>query len=79
MFEVAGYSICFLFVLILFVPGGKKKAQPFPDLEGEESTADFVSKYKKQCLLRKTQFREMQEKFDSEKPVSGQTLVGAQQ
>ena len=40
--------------------------------------ADFVSKYKKQCLLRKTQFREMQEKFDSEKPTSGETLMVAQ-
>eukprot|EP00435_Cladocopium_sp_Y103_P013754 s1834_g3.t1 len=45
---------------------GKKKPQPFPDLEGTESVADFISKYKKQCLLRKTQFREMQEKFDSD-------------
>ena len=78
MLEALWYYICFLFVLVLFFPGGKKKAQPFPDLEGNEPVADFVSKYKKQCLLRKTQFREMQEKFNNEKPNSGQTLMGAQ-
>ena len=57
------------------ISGGKKKANPFPDLEGEESASDFVSKYKKQCLLKKTQYRELQEKFDAEKPLTGKTLA----
>ena len=58
------------------ISGGKTKAaSPFPELEGEETASDFVAKYKKQCLVKKTQYRELQEKFDAEKPLTGKTLV----
>ena len=60
--------------MFLLGKGGKKKGGPFPDIEGEESAADFVAKYKRACLGRKTAHRELQEKIASENPVCGKTL-----
>lgn len=53
--------------------GTKKKANPFPDIEGEESAADFVSKYKRACIGRKTFFKDIQDKVAAEAPSTGQT------
>lgn len=54
--------------------GGKKKGVPFPDIEGQESAADFVAKYKRACLGRKAAHRDLQEKIAAENPVAGKTL-----
>lgn len=68
-----------LFRITLFVwdppqsTGTKKKANPFPDIEGEESAADFVSKYKRACIGRKTFFKDIQDKVAAEAPSTGQT------
>ena len=53
---------------------GKKKAVAFPSLEGEETVEEFVGKYKRQCISRKSLYRELLERFETEKPVSGKTL-----
>ena len=55
--------------------GGKKKAIAFPELEGEESVQDFLAKYKRQCLSRKSLLRDLQERIAEEKPISGQNLA----
>ena len=56
--------------------GGKKpKALPFPSLEGEESVTDFLAKYKRQCIARKSLLREVLEKVEAEKPQTGKSLA----
>ena len=53
--------------------GLKRKADPFPCVDGEEACTDYIAKYKKACLNRKGVFRELQEKWD------GMQLKGAKQ
>ncbi len=53
--------------------GPKKKTNPFPDIEGDENANDFVNKYKRACIGRKTMFKDIQDKFEAEKPSTGQT------
>lgn len=66
-----------LLLLSVAVEGGSKKVKsnPFPDIEGQESTGDFVAKYKKACIQRKTAHKELQDKFDKEQPSTGKTLL----
>lgn len=54
-------------------PAGNAAA-PFPTLEGSETVAQFVAKYKKACLSRRSAYNEVLEKWDAQKPVSGKKL-----
>ena len=64
------------FFTVAFGGGQKKpKSLPFPDIEGQESTSDFVAKYKRACIGRKTAHKDLQDKFDQEQPSTGKTLL----
>lgn len=52
----------------------KKKGDPFPPIEGQESCKEFVTKYKRSLLNRRQAFREALDKWDEEKPKSGMKL-----
>jgi|Cyp1metagenome_2_1107374.scaffolds.fasta_scaffold22817_9 hypothetical protein len=51
-----------------------KKSDPFPSIEGDEPLQEFVSKYKKACLNRKTMFRELHEKWQALQSQTGKNL-----
>ena len=52
----------------------KKKAAGLPELDGEESVADFVSKYKKTCLNKRQVFRETSERLVKEECAGHEKL-----
>ena len=56
-------------------PPPKSKPCAFPTIEGEETTAEFVAKYKRALLNRRQVFRENHERWESEKPATGRRLV----
>ena len=47
---------------------------PFPTLEGNETVAQFVAKYKKACLSRRSAYNEVLEKVGAETPAAGKKL-----
>lgn len=53
----------------------EEKKPPFPDLDGQETVAEFLAKYKKHCLGKKTAYKELQDKIAEEKPSTGTNLV----
>lgn len=53
---------------------GSKGGAPFPSLEGQETAAQFVAKYKKACLNRRAIFNELVQKWGEQKPATGKTL-----
>lgn len=55
-------------------PKAVKGGAPFPSLEGQETVAQFVGKYKKACLSRRATFNELVQKWAEQKPATGQTL-----
>ena len=50
----------------------------FPSIDGAETVAEFVQKYKKACLSRRTAFKDLDERWTQAKPTSGQTLSSSQ-
>lgn len=56
----------------------KKKGGPaFPEIEGSETAAEMIGKYKKGCLSRKQVHRDLLEKIETEKPITGKNLIFA--
>ena len=58
-------------------PEGKPKPKvvgALPELEGEETVADYLAKFKRACLGKKQQHRDLLEKLMAEK-VSGHELL----
>ena len=58
--------------------GAKPKARsgnPFPPLEGQETAAEFASKYKKTLLNRRAIFRDLHEKWSAAPLPTGKTLA----
>ncbi|CAJ1443306.1 unnamed protein product [Effrenium voratum] len=54
--------------------GGKKKPNPFPSVDGDESLKEMLARYKKACLNRRAAFRELAERWEAEAPQAGKTL-----
>ncbi len=54
---------------------GKKKSVPFPDIEGEESVQDFLAKYKRGLLGRRTAYKDMLQKWTDASPATGAFLA----
>ena len=52
-------------------PAPKPKANAFPPVDGKETAAEFVAKYKRAALNRRQVFRENQVKWNEEKPNTG--------
>ena len=52
-----------------------RTGNPFPGLEGEETAAAFVAKYKKTLLNRRAIFRDLHEKWHAAPPPTGKTLA----
>ncbi|CAJ1390470.1 unnamed protein product [Effrenium voratum] len=46
--------------------GGKKKPNPFPSVDGDESLKEMLARYKKACLNRRAAFRELAERWEAE-------------
>ena len=57
-------------------PINKRKADPFPTVEGSESCGDFVNKYKKACLNRRAVFKELVDKWETAKVKGGKCPDG---
>lgn len=55
-------------------PQPKAKSNPFPALEGTESASEYVAKYKKALLNRRTVFKEVLEKWEKANPTTGKTF-----
>ncbi|CAJ1357204.1 unnamed protein product [Effrenium voratum] len=51
--------------------GGKKKPNPFPSVDGDESLKEMLARYKKACLNRRAAFRELAERWEAEAPQAG--------
>ena len=43
--------------------GKKKTIGALPEIEGEESVADYLTKFKRACLSKKTQLRDLEDKL----------------
>ena len=56
-------------------PPPKLPKNPFPSIDGDESVEDFVSRYKKALLNRRSQFRGCHEQWMANPPKTGQCLV----
>ena len=54
--------------------GAKKKGAALPDLDGDETVAEFVSKYKKTCLNKRQIFRETAERLTREQCTGHEKL-----
>ncbi len=60
------------------LPGTKKTPTiAFPEIEGSETAAELIGKYKKGCLSRKQVHRDLLEKIETEKPITGKNLIFA--
>lgn len=55
-------------------PGSKPKSKGLPSIEGSETCAEFVSKYKRAVLNRRQVFKDAAERWAQEKPMSGKTF-----
>ena len=52
----------------------KKKADPFPAIDGEETAEAYVDKYKKACLSRRGVFRDLVNKWEEAQIKGGKSL-----
>ena len=53
----------------------KKKAAGLPELDGEESLAEFISKRKKACLAKRQLFRDALDHLQNDGAVGHEQLV----
>jgi len=56
-------------------PVPKPKPSAFPSIDGEETVDEFVNRYKKALLNKRSQFRTIHEQWQSNPPKTGQCLV----
>lgn len=56
-------------------PVPKRKPSAFPSIDGEETVDEFVNRYKKALLNKRSQFRTIHEQWQSNPPKTGQCLV----
>lgn len=54
--------------------GPKKKSVPFPDIEGDESVQDFLTKYKRGLLGRRSAYKDILQKWTDASPTTGAYL-----
>ena len=52
----------------------KKKGVAFPDIEGEESVQDFLAKYKRGLLGRRSSYKDILSKWTEASPATGAYL-----
>lgn len=55
--------------------GPKPPKNPYPSIDGEETVDEFVSRYKKALLNKRSQFRAIHEQWQANPPKTGQCLV----
>ena len=58
-------------------PGGKKKVQPgtLPEIDGEETVAEYVAKFKRACLAKKNIYRDVMDKLVEDKVTGHESPV----
>ena len=52
----------------------KKKLDDFPEVEGEESTVEYIGQYKRACLNRKALLKSTKERLERDKAVDYESL-----